>query len=119
MGKAREFLATMESALVGGQWDSAGLAAIHAGISAGDAILAFHGGVRSAGQDHRATVDLLVRIMGPSALESAKHLRRLIDKKNLVEYESRRSTAREAVEAVKRADRLVAWATEVVNEARV
>jgi hypothetical protein len=43
----------------------------------------------------------------------------LLAKKNVVEYESRRASVKEASEAVKRADRLVDWATETVEDAHL
>jgi hypothetical protein len=110
IGKAREFLSAAEAESLEGRSDSAGLAAIHAGISAGDAVLAYRGGVRSAGQDHRATVDLIVSVMGDAAVGPVKHLRRLVDKKNLVAYEQRRLTQAEAAELCKHASRFIEWA---------
>ena len=110
IGKATEFLAEMESALTGERWDAAGLGAIHAGISAGDAVLCYRGGVRSAGRDHRATVDLLVETLGEAAVVPSRHLKRLVDKKNLVEYEQRRLTRAESMDLAEHARRFVKWA---------
>lgn len=110
MGKAEQFCAAMEELLASRLWDAAGLAAIHCGISAGDAVLAYRGGVRSAGQDHRATVDLLKQTVGPAADDAAKHLRRLIDKKSLVEYEQRRLIEPGATALGEHARRFLAWA---------
>jgi hypothetical protein len=110
IAKAEEFLASMESALAAELWDAAGLAAIHSGITAADAVLAYHGGVRSAGQDHRVAVDLLKQTMGTDASRAATHLKRLIDKKNLVEYEQRRLIRSEAVDLADHARRFMKWA---------
>lgn len=110
LAKADEFLCAMESLLAAAQWDAAGLASIHAGISAADAVLSYRGGVRSAGQDHRAAADLLVQVLGPAADDSAKHLRRLVQKKTLVEYEQRRLTQAEATDLAEHARRLLKWA---------
>lgn len=110
LAKADEFLGAMESMLVAGLWDAAGLAAIHAGISATDAVLSYRGGVRSAGQDHRAAAELLVQVLGSSAEEGAKHLRRLVQKKTLVEYEQRRLTQAEAIDLAEHTRRLLKWA---------
>ena len=110
LAKAEEFLGAMESALAADQWDAAGLAAIHSGISAADAVLSYRGGVRSAGQDHRAAAELLVQVLGSSAEDGAKHLRRLIQKKTLVEYEQRRLTQAEAIDLAGHARRLLKWA---------
>lgn len=108
--KAEEFLATMELALSAEHWDAGGLAAIHAGISAADAVLSYRGGVRSASQDHRAAADLLVQVLGPAGNDGAKHLRRLVQKKTLVAYEQRRLTQEEATDLAEHARRLLKWA---------
>ena len=110
LAKSYEFLEAMESALSAGQWDAAGLAAIHSGISAADGVLSYRGGVRSAGQDHRAAAELLVQVLGPAADDGSKHLRRLVQKKTLVEYEERRLTQAEALDLAEHARRLLRWA---------
>jgi hypothetical protein len=110
MAKAEQFLAAMESATAAGLWDAAGLAGIHAGISAADAVVAYHGGVRSAAQDHRSAVELLEQTLGLGASPAARHLKRLVDKKNLVEYEQRRLTAAEAADLARHARRFLVWA---------
>lgn len=110
LAKAFQFLASMEDELTASRWDAAGLAAIHAGISAGDAVLSYRGGVRSAGQGHRTAVDLLQQIVGEAATEASRHLKRLVDKKNLVEYEQRRLTQAEALDLAEHARRFVEWA---------
>jgi hypothetical protein len=116
--KAAQFLASLEGELSASRWDSAGLAAIHAGISAGDAMLSYRGGVRSAGQDHRAAVDLLQQVVGDAAVVPGRHLKRLIDKKSLVEYEQRRLTQAEALDLALHARRFVGWAETQVPGAR-
>lgn len=116
--KALQFLAGMETELAASRWDGAGLAAIHAGISAGDAVMSYRGGVRSAGQDHRAAVDLLQQVVGDAAVEPSRHLKRLVDKKNLVEYEQRRLTQAEALDLAEHARRFVRWTEGQVPRAR-
>jgi hypothetical protein len=108
--KAIEFLASSGDSLAAECWDAAGLMAIHAGIAGADAVLAYTSGVRSASKDHRAVVELLELSVGEAAREPAKHLKRLVDKKNLVAYEQRRLTRGEAVELVEHARRFVKWA---------
>jgi uncharacterized protein (UPF0332 family) len=116
--KAEEFLATSEDRLSAQAWDAAGLTAIHAGISGADAVLAYASGVRSASNDHRAVVELLELSVGATAKEPARHLKRLVDKKNLVAYEQRRLTQSEAAELVEHARRFVKWARSQVPEAQ-
>ena len=101
--------------------DAAMLDAIHAAISAADAVTVALAGQRSADPDHGRAADLLDEVGGRSSevRAHARQLRQLLGRKNAVEYESRRATAREAADAVKRADRLVAWASGVVEAAKL
>jgi hypothetical protein len=102
-------------------YDAAMLNAIHAAISATDAVTVALAGQRSADPDHGRAADLLDEVGGGSSEVSAhaRQLRQLLARKNVVEYESRRAAAGEAMDAVKRADRLVAWATGVVGAAKL
>ena len=121
LAKATEFLDEARAAQVAERWDAAMLTAIHAGINAVDASTIALSGQRSTDPDHLRAVDLLEET-APTSQEvktQAAQLRRLLSQKNTVEYESRRSRRGEATEAVKRAERLVAWATKVVRDARL
>ena len=95
--------------------------AIHAAISGSDAVTAVLAERRSADPDHQRAVDLLEEVAGQSEeiKTRVRQLRMLLAKKNIVEYESRRATAKEAVESVERAERFVEWARQVVDRARV
>ena len=97
------------------------LNAIHAAISASDAVTAVLAERRSADPDHQRAVDLLEEVAGQSGEIKARvrQLRMLLAKKNVVEYESRRATAKEAADSVERAERFVEWASEIVRRARV
>jgi hypothetical protein len=121
MAKADQFLSASTNALNGSQHDAALLLAIHAAISATDAVTAALSGLRSADPDHLRAADLLESVARGSEEihDKANQLRSLLKVKNLVEYEDRRSTAREAEAGVKRADRLAVWARAQVGKARV
>jgi hypothetical protein len=97
------------------------LNAIHAAISAADAVTVAVAGIRSADPDHLRAADLLQEVGGgPGELANhSSQLRELLSRKNVVEYESRRATLREATDAVKRAERLVTWARQVLKDARL
>lgn len=110
LAKAGEFLSTMERAIQEGQWDSAGFQAVHAVISASDALLAFYGNVRSAEPDHRQVAALLQDILGKEAAPASRHVSYVISKKNVVEYEKRRLTAKEAREMAAHTRRFFRWA---------
>lgn len=117
LAKALEFLEEARAALSESRRDAAILNAVHAAISAADAATAASAGVRSANPDHQRTADLLEEVTGRST-RPAVHIgqfRKLLSKKNLVEYLSRRATATEAKEEVIRAERFVAWAKRFVE----
>jgi HEPN domain-containing protein len=114
IAKAEQFLETMELAIEAGQWDSAGLQAVHSVISTSDALLAFYGGVRSVEQDHRAVAGLIQDIFGPDANTAIRHVRQAIQKKNLVEYEQRRLTEKEARDIAGHARRYMIWALKLL-----
>ncbi len=121
LAKSEEFLHEAAEALPGERNDAAMLNAIHAAISATDAVTTALVGLRSADPDHQRAVDLLDQVAGNSAEIGirVRQLRTLLVKKNRVEYESRRATPREARDAVERAARIVEWARGVVERARV
>jgi len=108
--KAREFAAAMEMALQEEHWNAAALAAVHAAISAGDALLAAFIGIRSAEQDHRQIVTLLADHLGKDGEQASKHVQRVIAGKNLVEYEERLVRQADADQMAKHVRRLMALA---------
>jgi hypothetical protein len=69
-------------------WNAAGVLIIHAAIAYTDAITVKVGGVKSAGDDHMAAVDLLREVVNldEKGEQAAKHLARMIEQKNLVSY---------------------------------
>jgi HEPN domain-containing protein len=119
--KTEQFLQEGRFALERSQYDAAMLNAIDAAISASDAVTAVLAERRSADPDHQRAVDLLEEVAGQSGeiKARARQLRMLLAKKNVVEYESRRATAKEAADSVERAERFVEWASEIVRLARV
>jgi HEPN domain-containing protein len=119
--KAKQFAIEARSAFEAQRHDAALLAAVHAAISAGDSITAALAGQRSAESDHQRAVDFLEAVVG-SEEDVGRHIRQirmLLAKKNVVEYESRRTTERESAEGVARADRVVSWAEGLVRDSAV
>lgn len=119
LAKGREFFEQAETSLKAGAYDAAMLGAIHSAVSCADAVCVALGGRRAADPDHQRSADLLREVAGESASSSLNQFRSLLAKKNLVEYESLRASAKEAADAVKRAKRFVDWAGPVVTKARV
>lgn len=113
--KAQDFLETARLAARDGRWNSAGLAAIHAGISAADAAIAASAGVRSTSRDHGAAVDLLRSAVPEASASQERQLSGLLGMKNTVEYEQRLVTEAEARSMVEHASRLLKWAGTVVS----
>ena len=115
--KAKEFRRLMEHALAQTQWNSLGLAAVHCAISANDALLAFYGGRKASGSDHREAIGLLHKfIPDPEAAKKAEHLKRIIVKKNLIEYDGKLFPAHDAKEIYKNTVRFYEWAASMIDE---
>ena len=121
LDKADQFVEQARFGLDAGRNDAALLDAIHAAISGTDAVTTALAGVRSSDPDHQRAADLLEEVAGsaPEVRERARQLRALLARKNTVEYESRKASAREAREGVDRAGRIVDWAKGVLENARL
>lgn len=107
--KARDNHAQMMFALEGNNYNAAGTLAIQCAISSADAICVYEKGMRSVSQDHFDVCDLMRSITLPDSNEKSNLLRRIIAKKNLIQYERRSMYKSEAGEIVKMADRLYYW----------
>ena len=121
LDKADQFVEQARFGLDAGRNDAALLDAIHAAISGTDAVTTALAGVRSSDPDHQRAADLLEEVAGsaPEVRERARQLRALLARKNTVEYQSRKASAREAREGVERAGRIVDWAKGVLENARL
>ena len=115
--KSGEFLRRSRASLAEEESNAASLLAVHAAISANDAVTGQYGQKRSAGEDHQKAADLLREVAPTGAREwhlQANRLNRIVGKKNLVAYESRHLTSKESSWLVEQAERFVGWAKEVV-----
>jgi hypothetical protein len=103
-----------------GRYDATMLTAVRAVIAATDAVTVALAGRRSADPNHQRAADLLEQVAqdSPELKARVRQVRELLARKNVVEYESRRASAREARDALKRAERFAAWARETVARAR-
>ena len=107
--KAKDFYDTMLEAGDTGKWTAVGLNAVHCAISCCDALLVFHLGIRSIGEDHLQVADLLTRLPGARVSGEITTLKRIIAKKNIIAYENREFQQAEAVQILKMAERFYAW----------
>lgn len=104
--KAQDFFDAMHQAYLSSNWNAAGLAAVHCAISANDALLVYFRGVRSTSDNHLDAIELLRGCQEIDGIEEmVSHLRRIIGKKNLIEYEARQFFRPEAQEAIKHTER--------------
>src|SRR3989338_7452601 len=78
--KAKDFYEIMLNARDTENWTAAGLNAVHCAISCCDAMLTFHLGVRSAGEDHMQAVDLLLRLSSVVENDEAIAFKRIVAK---------------------------------------
>jgi hypothetical protein len=115
--KAEEYLASAEDNLVATRYTAAAGDAIHAGISAKDAITTALTGATSKGRDHATAATELKQALGQrtEAAAAEKALRELISAKAEVEYGVALITATKAEPLARRARTLVALAVQIVR----
>jgi hypothetical protein len=109
--KAKDFHDIMITARDTGNWTATGLNAVHCAISCCDAMLVFHLGIRSIGEDHMEAVDLLSRIPKEIAAGEIATFKRIVAKKNLIAYENREFRQAEALDIVKMTEKFYEWVT--------
>ncbi|MBA3047383.1 HEPN domain-containing protein [Patescibacteria group bacterium] len=110
--KAEQFLETARDAYFKENWNAVGLNAVHSAISANDALTSYYGKVRSISEKHSDSISLLLEVFknDKESKSCSRHISWLINRKNLVEYESRLFYEKEAEESLKHADRFLFWA---------
>ncbi|WP_148613421.1 hypothetical protein [Nocardioides rubriscoriae] len=115
LDKARQFLLVAESALNGAD-NAAASNAVHAGISAKDAICTVLSGRTAKTDDHRQAVTELRTALGhrPEAAGAAKALRSLLSTKTPAQYSSKLVDHTKASKAVSDAELLVELAARVL-----
>lgn len=109
LDKAKDFYDTMLKARDSEKWTAVGLNAVHCAISSCDAMLVFHLGIRSVGEDHMQVADLLSRVPREDIRDEITTLKRIIAKKNVIAYENREFRQTEAVEILKLTERFYSW----------
>ncbi len=98
-----------------GNYNASSTLAIQCVISAADAVCIHEKGIRSISQNHLDLCELIKSIPLPESRSKSNSLKRIIAKKNLVQYESRSIYGREADEIVKNASRFFRWAATVLK----
>jgi HEPN domain-containing protein len=114
LAKAEEFQRAASRSLAEGDPNAAGVLAIHAGISAADAITIHFLGLRSAGQRHLDVLGLLSQTAHPRKVAAQRQLQELLGEKKAVEYEGRLVSVSDSNRMVKLASRMVDAAKQAV-----
>jgi hypothetical protein len=100
------------------RYNSATILAVHAVISSCDALTSFYLQQRCASDRHLDVLSLINRLpfdKGELGAKS-KQIARVIDVKNVAEYEERLISAREAENAARDAERTLKWTNEKLPE---
>lgn len=115
--KAEEYLASAEANLVAARYTVAAGDAIHAGISAKDAVVTELTGTTIKAKDHAVAAKELRQALGrrPDAASAEKAFRELLSSKADVEYGVTLISSTKAESLVRRARALVDVATRVVR----
>jgi len=116
--KAKDYLASAQDNLDLERMTPAAGDAIHAGISAKDAIVTALTGATSKTKDHaKAAAELRRSLAGrPDVASAEKALRELVAAQGDIEYGTKVPTSAQATPLVRRARLLVDLADEVVNQ---
>jgi HEPN domain-containing protein len=110
LDKALDCVESAQEALGKRKWDRASREAVQGAIFSVDAILGARYKVRSGGQDHTQAATLLSQKVGTEdARKNAARFIKIINKKNVVQYEGRHASEAEARSLVRDAERLLDW----------
>lgn len=114
--KAKDNYSAMATALNAENFNAVGTLAIQCAISSADAICIYEKGIRSVSSDHFDVCDLVGSITLPEAKEKANILKKIIGRKNLIQYERRNIYRSEADEIAKLALRFHQWVCDSIGQ---
>jgi hypothetical protein len=114
--KALEFFESMIDAAQKRNWNAAGLAGVHCCISATDALLVKHAGVRSSSDSHQDVVGLLQsKIRDSDVAKQARRLGEVLAQKNIIEYIDKSYTEADAMALKVSVERYIEWARRFIS----
>ena len=114
--KAEDNYSQMLNALQNNNYNAVGTLAIQCVISSADAICIQEKGLRSISSDHLDVIELVRAITLPESKEKSNLAKRIIAKKNLIQYERRSISQAEASEIIKSAERFYQWVRSVITK---
>lgn len=109
LSKARDNYDAMVSASKQKNYNAVGTLAVQTVISSADAVCVFEKGMRSISQDHGDICELVLQTRLPDVKTKCGSLKRVIAKKNAIQYEGRNVTLKEAGDLLKWAERFFDW----------
>ena len=113
--KASDNYEQMLAAFNASNWNAAATLAVQCAISSADAICVHEKGIRSVSQDHLDVCDLVAKLPLDGAPEKSRQLRKIITRKNLVQYECRSVNKSDADEMVKVTVRVYQWVKGIIG----
>lgn len=114
--KATDNYNQMLAAFRASNWNAAATLAVQCVISSADAVCVREKGIRCISQDHLDVCDLVAALPLETANEKAKQLRKIIARKNMVQYECRSVHKTDADEMVKITTRFYQWVQEYLRD---
>jgi hypothetical protein len=110
LSRARQYDRQLALAVDRGEWDAAGLSAVHLVIASVDAVTCAYLGKVWSGEDHAGVVDLLreAQLQGSDAV--TRQVASVLEKKTRVEYGAEAVSAASSAELAKQAKRVFEWA---------
>ena len=112
--KAGDNYNAMTAAFEQKNFNAVGTLAVQTVISSADAVCVFEKGMRSVSQNHGDVCDLVMQTRLPDVKEKCSALKRVIAKKNAIQYEGRNISAKEAEDVVKWTERFFSWVSGVL-----
>ena len=107
--KAQDSHEAMLLAFQNNNYNAIGTLAIQCAISSADAICVYARGMRSISQDHGDICALVKSTLLPEANDKSTALKRILAKKNLIQYERRNVFESEATDLIKSSTRIFEW----------
>ena len=113
--KASDNYEQMLAAFNASNWNAAATLAVQCAIFSADALCVHEKGMRSISQDHLDVCDLVAGLPLDGSQEKSRQLRKIIARKNLVQYECRSVHKADADEIVKVTIRVYQWVREMIG----
>lgn len=108
--KSKQAFQAMKLAYDHKLWTPAGREAVFACINITDALLAKYNRLRNISKDHMDVIKIVSSLLPiRDASSQANRLRKIISIKNLVDYESKDFTEKQATEVYKNTERYFSW----------